>query len=92
MEGIITADEFDEIIAALIGQLIKKLMDSGGVASFTSGDDRYSDGEDPALDAYKKSYLKQFDTRAYDIAIKILESRKRTVMNARSVYDDALFC
>ena len=89
-DEIITADEFDEIIGALIGQLTKKLL-SGGVKN-TSGNSYDNDYVDPNFEIAKKELAKRYKADAYNIEIKILESSLRTVQNSKANHKSAIAC
>lgn len=90
VDEIITADEFDEIIGALVGQLMKKVL-SGGVkgASGSSYDSNYVD---PNFEIAKKDLAKRYNINAYKVEENILESSLRTVENVKENQQDAISC
>lgn len=66
---------------------------SGGVSGLTGGGSgSQKDIVDPNLPGYKKSYAKKYDTRAYDIVLKILGSRKTTAESTQQILDDTVTC
>ncbi len=99
-DELITADEFDEILGALAGALIKKLTADGGVASFSKrnagwvgfANNPELTATDPGLESQKKYYSEQFDVDTYNIALKILNARKNSILNAQKIYDKNLVC
>jgi hypothetical protein len=90
VDEIITADEFDEIVGALIGQLTKKLL-SGGVkgASDNNYDNNYVD---PNFVIAKKDLADRYKTGAYNVEVKVIESSLKTVTNAEKNQEDAIAC
>jgi hypothetical protein len=92
-DALVSADEFDEVISSLVGYAVRSATGSGGVSGLTGGGSgSQKDIVDPNLPGYKKSYAKKYDTRAYDIVLKILGSRKTTAESTQQILDDTVTC
>ncbi|EFK95323.1 hypothetical protein LDC_2671 [sediment metagenome] len=79
-ESIQLADEFDELIEALITQLVSKIFDgdSGGLSGISNSDLTSAQTD---ISEEKYQLLKMYDTRAYELEEKILNSAYRTLLN-----------
>ena len=92
------ADEFDEIIGAVLNQLVSKLVGKiTGVRGFSEArDDRtgkkYSEEADPSFENFKEMYIKRYSVKSYNIALNILDSRRKTIANASGIYNNAVQC
>jgi len=76
-ENLQMADEFDELIAVIITQLMSKVFDSNqGLSGINrSGDNSdYESSTVRDISVEKASMLKQYSPRAYDIQLKIYQS------------------
>ena len=92
IDQIVAADEFDEMIATVVEYYVTEALTDGdeGVRGFTDSNS-YQDGLDAALednkaalDDYKDTLVGQFDERVYEIAIKIVESKLKTIQGVVS--------
>ncbi len=93
LDEIITADEFDEIIGAIVKDLMKRLTSNeNGVAGFNNGTERYFSVKDPALQSSRDSVVSLFNKKIFDLALKIKRSQERTVNNAYDYYDEVEYC
>jgi hypothetical protein len=94
LDQLVTADEFDEIIGALVGQLVRGVI-SGGLAKATS----YEEYTDPGLEKFKglieenrKRYINDLDPRRYKVAIKIQENSIELLKKSQKRHQEVKAC
>jgi len=89
-ENLQMADEFDELIAVIITQLMSKVFDSNqGLSGINrSGDNSdYESSTVRDISVEKASMLKQYSPRAYDIQLKIYQSLLDAISPSYSNFD-----
>jgi hypothetical protein len=91
-ENLQLADEFDELIAAIITQMMSKVFDSNkglsGINESGDGSD-YASVEKKDINAEKSALLKQYSPRAYDIQLKIYQSLLDAIESVSPSFDPA---
>ena len=92
VDRVIFANEVDELMGVLVDGLLSKTLSSGGLASISDPDYSNMGVKSEIFLSEKNRLLLQFDSRAYDIAVKILESQKRTLENVKSHVQGTLSC
>ncbi|MCD5396623.1 MAG: hypothetical protein LRZ98_00370 [Candidatus Pacebacteria bacterium] len=76
---------------ALSNNIFGQALSTGGLASISRTDFLSSSFNNPEIFILEKQrLLLQYDKRVYEIAIRILESKKRTLLNARGIIQSTL--
>gem|GEM_PF-6101269 len=76
----------------LVEGLLNKTLSGGGLASISDPDYSSIDSKSDMFNLEKERLLIQFDTRIYDVAIKILESEKRTLGLVKNILQESISC
>ena len=91
IDRVLFADDTDELMLALSNNIFGQALSTGGLASISRTDFLSSSFNNPEIFILEKQrLLLQYDKRVYEIAIRILESKKRTLLNARGIIQSTL--